>query len=106
MLIQNIFPLVSRKSAFGYNNSMKVKCIILGIIVILVYCAVSYYGGLRIFQSFAEMLAPGWTTICLLVYVLLTAAYPLGRLGAVIAPSSLGDALIRYGAAWLAWFFI
>ncbi|MGL5514914.1 MAG: hypothetical protein ACRDBM_17005, partial [Sporomusa sp.] len=84
---------------------MKVKCISLSIIAILVYCAVSYYGGLRIFQSFSEMLAPGWTTIYLLVYVLLTAAYPLGRIGAVIAPSSLGDSLIRFGAAWLGMVF-
>ena len=82
---------------------MKVKCISLSIIAILVYCVVSYYGGLRIFQSFSRV--PGWTTIYLFIYVLLTAAYPLGRMGAVLAPSSLSDTLIRVGAAWLGMIF-
>lgn len=85
--------------------SMKTKYIMITILVLGIYCMTSYYIGLKLAGSLLAAASPAVTGLYWAVFAFLTAAYFLGRGGAMFYASALNDWLIWIGAYWLAFYF-
>lgn len=85
--------------------SMKTKYIMITILGLGIYCMTSYYIGLKLAGSLLAAASPAITGLYWAVFAFLTAAYFLGRGGAMFYASALNDWLIWIGAYWLAFYF-
>ena len=80
---------------------MRTKFIVVAVGLFLIHGIVSYYIGLRLWQSVGMIVAPELENYYWTIVLFLASTYCIGRIGAIYFPGKVSDKLIWSGCYWL-----